>query len=84
MDSTGLLIGMDCPDALILLETAAGMAAEPYGIRTRLGWSLSGPISDGEGAQHSSHFILNHGASPIQAMDKPTYEQRLEEQLACF
>ena len=64
VDSTSLLIGMDCPDALIPFETAAGMTGEPYDIRTRLGWSLSGPINDGEGTRHSSHFIVNHEVSP--------------------
>ena len=40
----GLLIGQDNPEALIPLEVRKGQHG-PYAVRTKLGWSVSGPVS---------------------------------------
>ena len=40
-----ILIGQDCPEALIPISTVAGKRGEPYATRTRLGWTVSGPVS---------------------------------------
>ena len=95
-DSADLLIGMDCPDALTPLETVTGGAGEPYGGRTRLGWSKSGPVSNNEGGhEQSSHCYVSHGCpellgrlgsvvnpDPVEAT--PTPNQRLEKHLDSF
>ena len=39
-----LLIGMDCPDATAPLNVVLGKRGEPYAVRTRLGWTLNGPM----------------------------------------
>lgn len=40
----GILIGMNSPAALRPLEVVAGKDEEPYAVRTKLGWSVHGPI----------------------------------------
>ena len=39
-----LLIGQGCPDLLRQLETKYGKKDEPYSVRTKLGWSICGPL----------------------------------------
>ncbi|XP_022102055.1 uncharacterized protein LOC110985381 [Acanthaster planci] len=39
-----LLIGQDSPEALLPLEVRSGETKAPYATRTRLGWSLNGPL----------------------------------------
>ena len=60
MDEVMLLIGQDCPEALIPLTTVPGKKGEPYAVRTRLGWSVSGPVSNSV-ASPTSHYISNEG-----------------------
>ena len=60
IDDVTLLIGQDCPEALIPLTTVPGRKGEPYAVRTRLGWSVGGPVSDSV-ARLSSHYISNEG-----------------------
>jgi hypothetical protein len=43
--TVALLIGQDCPEALVPRNMVVGAAGEPYAVRTCLGWSVSGPIS---------------------------------------
>ena len=38
------LIGQDVPEALWALELGKGKEGQPYATRTRLGWSLTGPL----------------------------------------
>ena len=55
-----LLIGQDCPEALMPLTTIPGGKGEPYAIRTQLGWSVSGPVSNSMVKLPSvSHYISN-------------------------
>ena len=43
-----LLIGQDYPDALVPLATVPGGKGEPYAIKTRLGWTVNGPVNASE------------------------------------
>jgi hypothetical protein len=54
-----LLIGQDCPDLLVPLETRVGKPGEPYAVRTRLGWGISGPLNRGPVGEKeiSTHFV---------------------------
>ena len=45
IEEVTLLIGQDCPDALVPLTTVPGGRGEPYAIRTCLGWTINGPVS---------------------------------------
>ena len=38
----GLLIGYNCPRALVPLEVVVGDPAAPHALRTPLGWSIVG------------------------------------------
>ena len=48
IDEVMLLIGQDYPDALIPLATVSGRRGEPYAVRTRLGWTVNGPVNNSE------------------------------------
>lgn len=53
-----LLIGQDCPQALMPKEVREGGEGNPYATRTALGWALNGPLSFRKGStMHASHFI---------------------------
>ena len=39
-----VLIGLDAPEALTPLETRTGRSGEPFAVRTRLGWTINGPL----------------------------------------
>ena len=60
VSSADLLIGLDCPDVLIALETVRGGTGEPYGVRTLLGWSLSGPVSYGDGGRQQNFCVVSN------------------------
>jgi hypothetical protein len=38
-----LLIGSDCLDIILPIETRCGPRGTPVGIRTKLGWTIIGP-----------------------------------------
>ena len=60
IDDVALLIGQDCPEALMPLTTIPGGKGELYAVRTRLGWSVSGPVSNSMVKLPStSHYISN-------------------------
>ena len=60
MDDVTLLIGQDCPEALMPLTTISGGKGEPYAVMTRLGWSVSGPVSHNTvKVPPTSHYIAN-------------------------
>ena len=60
MDDVTLLIGQDCPEALMPLTTIPGGKGEPYAVMTRLGWSVSGPVSHNTvKVPPTSHYISN-------------------------
>ena len=44
-DEVMLLIGQDYPDALIPLATVPRRKGEPYAVKTRLGWTVNGPVA---------------------------------------
>ena len=41
-----ILIGQDVPQALMPLEVRRGKDDEPYAVRTALGWTVNGPVSE--------------------------------------
>ena len=48
IDEVMLLIGQDYPYALAPLATVPGGKGEPYAVRTRLGWTVNGPMHASE------------------------------------
>ena len=54
-----LIVGQDVPHALMPLEVRYGAEGEPYGVRTALGWTVSGPVSGGESEPEVaiSHYV---------------------------
>ncbi|KAG7155343.1 hypothetical protein Hamer_G024366 [Homarus americanus] len=43
-NSIEILIGQDVPQALVPLEVRAGMDGMKFAIKTRLGWTVNGPV----------------------------------------
>ncbi|XP_038065549.1 uncharacterized protein LOC119735724 [Patiria miniata] len=52
-----LLIGQDSPEALVPLEVRSGETKAPYATRTRLGWSLNGPLGMSRRAAVTSSYV---------------------------
>ena len=44
-EEVSLLIGQDCPDALVPHTTVPGGRGEPFAVRTDFGWTVSGPVT---------------------------------------
>lgn len=68
----GLLIGYDCPAALVPLEVITGGTNEPFAQRSELGWSIVGssnPHFDRQGSQNFVHRITVKEMSPPSAID---------------
>ena len=62
IDDVTLLIDQDSPEALMPITTIPRGKGEPYAVRTRLGWSMSGPVSRStEKVPPVSHYISNEG-----------------------
>lgn len=60
-NEVGLLIGYNCPAALVPLEVLASVDDGPYGQRTRLGWGIVGVVStcsDENDLIGASHHML--------------------------
>ncbi len=41
----GLLIGLNCPNAIKPKQVIPGRSSDPYAIRTLLGWDIIGPVT---------------------------------------
>ena len=77
VQDTELLIGANCPEALITTDVATGAPGEPYGVQTSLGWAVAGPVADdGIDQSHTTNCIVTHGDPQGKSLD-----QRLEEKL---
>ena len=65
VDKSGvsILIGQDVPEALWPLELRKGEEGQPYATRTRLGWSLNGPLD-------SEHLIEESALSNLARADE--------------
>lgn len=73
----GLLIGYNCPQALLPREVVSGKDNEPFVQRTDLGWTIVGgadPCVDYCDAIGSSHRIIVKEVTPSQSSDQLPYE----------
>ena len=58
IDEVMLMIGQDYPDALVPLATVPGGKGEPYAVRTRLGWTVNGPVNTSETRGEQQAFFI--------------------------
>ena len=65
IEDVTLLIGQDCPEALIPVATIPGSKGEPYAVKTLLGWTVSGPISKRAVPQMPASYYISN-ADPLQ------------------
>ncbi|XP_042232302.1 uncharacterized protein LOC121873053 [Homarus americanus] len=70
-----LLIGQDCPDALTPLECRTGPDGAPFAIRTRLGWTINGPLMGN---------LTHRFTTECSMLTASTEKTRLEEQVRRF
>jgi hypothetical protein len=57
-DKVGLLIGQDCPEALLPIEVRKGEPGAPFAVRTIFGWTVNGPLSEGRNNKRvTSSFV---------------------------
>ena len=47
VDSVGLIIGQNVPEALVPREVVTGPYGASYAVKTLLGWTINGPIGKG-------------------------------------
>ena len=69
VDKSGvsILIGQDVPEALWPLELPKGEEGQPYATRTRLGWSLNGPLDSEHLIEESALSSLARGDESLDA-----------------
>lgn len=72
-----LLIGQDSPASLMPLEVRSGRAGEPFAVRTKLGWSINGPLGS------SGSTAITFGTYVEEVRDGIT-DTNLEEQVKRF
>jgi hypothetical protein len=54
----GLLIGQDCPEALVPIEVRKGEAGSPFAVKTIFGWTINGPLPGGRNNKGvTSNFV---------------------------
>ena len=76
-----LLVGQDCPSALIPLEVRKhkSVANAPYAVRTELGWLISGPVHQSEGVvtcNYLSNEALQSEIEKYWKVDDVTFDDR--------
>lgn len=57
VDQVHLLIGQDCTDMLLPMETKKGRPGEHFAIRTPPGWAINGPVDPFKSVVRSSYFV---------------------------
>ncbi|XP_042220079.1 uncharacterized protein LOC121864931 [Homarus americanus] len=70
-----LLIGQDCPDALTPLECGTRPDGAPFAIKTRLGWTINGPLMGN---------LTHRFTTECSMLTASTEKTRLEEQVRRF
>ena len=73
----GLLIGSNCPDAIMPREVIPGNPNEPYEQRTKLGWGIIGNVNkysnDGdEGNSVIAHRVTTSDLSRVNSQQEKT------------
>ena len=62
VSEVSLLIGQDCPEALVPEEVRRGEAGSPYAVRTVLGWTINGLLR----RRTHNHMVSNFIQSELQ------------------
>ncbi|KAJ8043661.1 hypothetical protein HOLleu_10857 [Holothuria leucospilota] len=57
IDDISILIGQDCPEALMPLDIRNGPKGSPFAIRTQLGWVINGPMDKSTRRRVSVNFV---------------------------
>ena len=84
VDGSGIsiLIGQDVPEALWPLELRKGKEGQPYATRTRLGWSLNGPMESESFSGEPNFSNLVHGDERLDAQVELFWKLETSEALA--
>jgi len=84
VDKSGvsILIGQDVPEALWPLELRKGEEGQPYATRTRLGWSLNGPLESERLIEESALCNLARADESLDAQVEQFWKIETSEALA--
>ena len=84
VDESGvsILIGQDVPEALWPLELRKGKEGQPYATRTRLGWSLNGPLESDSLAGESAFCNLARADERLDVQVEQFWKLETSEALA--
>ena len=84
VDESGvsILIGQDVPEALWPLELQKGKEGQPYATRTRLGWSLNGPLESDSLAGESAFCNLARADERLDVQVEQFWKLETSEALA--
>ena len=84
VDKSGvsILIGQDVPEALWPLELRKGEEGQPYATRTRLGWTLNGPLESECLVEESPFSNLAHADERLDAQVEQFWKLETSEALA--
>ena len=84
VDKSGVsvLIGQDVPEGLWPLELRKGQEGQPYAIRTRLGWSLNGPLESERLIEESTLSNLARADESLDAQVEQFWKIETTEALA--
>ena len=80
--AVSILIGQDVPEALWPLELRKGKEGQPYATRTRLGWSLNGPLESEGLVEESALSNLARADERLDAQVEQFWKLETSEALA--
>ena len=76
------MIGQDIPEALWPLELRKGKEGQPYATRTRLGWSLNGPVESEPFVEEPAFSNYVHADERLNAQVEQFWKLETSEALA--
>ena len=84
VDKSGvtILIGQDVPEALWPLELRKGKEGQPYATRTRLGWSLNGPVESEPFVEEPAFSNYVHADERLNVLVEQFWKLETSEALA--
>ena len=61
-----LLIGQDAPHLLAPHDVRRGQEGEPYAVKTVLGWTVNGPLTDGVPQAATTHYVQGNLEAQVE------------------
>ncbi|XP_055604258.1 uncharacterized protein LOC129752511 [Uranotaenia lowii] len=78
-DRPGILIGLNNLNLIAPLETKVGKAGEPIAVRSKLGWTVHGPVKDYVSGNANDYFHVHAEPTNQEIHDLLKFQYTLEE-----